>query len=63
MASFRQLVVLLGLLGVCRAQFNVTCNPVNGSLHQFNSTDINGVAVNFSDYSGKVLLIANVASF
>jgi len=50
------------VLAVGYAQYNVSCSPI-GSLHDFNTTYINGTLVQFSDYAGQVLMIANVASF
>jgi len=63
MASFRSLVLLACALGATHAQFNVTCGAANGTIYNFSAPDINGTAINFADYKGQVLLIANVASF
>lgn len=35
----------------------------SGSFYQFNATDLNGNTVLFDKYEGKVLLVANTASF
>jgi hypothetical protein len=63
MASLRSLVLLLCAIGASRAQFNCTCGPVTDTLSNFSIADINGTVVNFSDYAGQVVMIANVASF
>jgi len=57
------MVVMLCLFGLGRAQFNITCGPVLGSLYDFSLPDINGTTVHFKDYANQVVLIANVASF
>jgi len=63
MASFRSALVLLCAIGASRAQYNITCNAVAGSLYDFSLPDINQTTINFKSYAGHVLMIANVASF
>jgi len=55
--------VLLCAIGASRAQYNITCNAVAGSLYDFSLPDINQTTINFKSYAGHVLMIANVASF
>jgi len=55
--------LLLCAVGASRAQFNLTCSEVSGTLYDFSLPDINGTTINFKNYAGHVIMIANVASF
>jgi len=58
-------IVLVSLLMFCSttlAQIS-NCSFVPGSFYDFEATELNGNNISFSQFSGQVLLVQNVASF
>jgi len=61
MLLVRALVALLFLVGLALAA-NTTCTTQH-DIYQFRTTTLQGNNITFSQFRGKVILIANTASF
>ncbi|CAL4113181.1 unnamed protein product, partial [Meganyctiphanes norvegica] len=59
------LLTLLACLGTCVAEMfsQVPCGEVEGDIYEFHATSAEGHRINFVDYTDKVVLIANIATY
>jgi len=59
--------LLAALLVLCTISYvqayNITCANTNDSLFSHSVTDLNGMTVPLTQYSGKVVIVVNVATY